>query len=524
MTTERPGDDLMMADKLKNPLRAGTRVGQRIDPVSVVIFGATGDLTHRKLVPALFSLAQEGQLPADFNIIGFARRPWSHDDFRQKMLEGVREFSRVPLENDSDWERFAHDLYYVRGHFTEPEEYQGLDQFLTQQAQQSNSPDNRLYYLAAPPQFYADIIANLGQAGMTHDSEAGWRRIVVEKPFGHDLASATALNEVAHNALGEHQMYRIDHYLGKETVQNILVLRFANAIFEPIWNRRYVDHVQISVAESVGVGSRAGYYDQAGVVRDIFQNHIFQILTLIAMEPPIAFEANAIRDEKVKVLRAMRPMDRQHILEDTVRAQYSAGVVEGEHVPGYCEAPKVAEDSQTATYAAFKWYVDNWRWQGVPFYMRSGKRLVTRATEVSIHFKRPPHMLFDASSEERMRANVLTLRVQPDEGIALRFETKVPGQGIVQRAVTMEFSYGASFGTDSSPDAYERLLLDAMRGDATLFARHDEIEWAWKLIDPVIEGWQNSEAPPLETYEAGTWGPDAADALLARDGRQWRRL
>jgi glucose-6-phosphate 1-dehydrogenase len=513
-----------MVEPPENPLRAGARIGKHIDPVAVVIFGATGDLTRRKLVPALFSLAQEGQLPAGFNIVGFARRPWSHDEFRQKMLEGVKQFSRVALQNDSEWERFASDLYYVPGHFTEQERFLALDQFLTQQAKQNNRPDNRLYYLAAPPQFYADIISNLGQAGMTHDTGAGWRRIVVEKPFGHDLDSAMALNEVAHSVLDEHQVYRIDHYLGKETVQNILVLRFANAIFEPIWNRRYVDHVQISVAESVGVGSRAGYYEQAGVVRDIFQNHILQILTLVAMEPPIAFEANAIRDEKVKVLRAIRPMDRQHILEDTVRAQYAAGVVEGEHVPGYCEEPGVAEDSQTATYAAFKWYVDNWRWQGVPFYTRSGKRMVTRATEVSIHFKRPPHLLFAASSEAQMRANVLTLRVQPDEGIALRFETKVPGQGIVQRAVTMEFSYGESFGADTSPDAYERLLLDAMRGDATLFARSDEIEWAWKLIDPVIEGWQGDEAPPLETYESGTWGPDGADALLARDGREWRRL
>jgi glucose-6-phosphate 1-dehydrogenase len=513
-----------MVESPDNPLRAGARIGKHIDPVAVVIFGATGDLTRRKLVPALFSLAQEGQLPAEFNIVGFARRPWSHDDFRQKMFEGVKQFSRVTLQNDSEWERFASDLCYVPGHFTEQERYQALDQFLAQQARQHNHPDNRLYYLAAPPQFYADIISNLGQAGMTRDTGAGWRRIVVEKPFGRDLDSAMALNEVAHSVLDEHQVYRIDHYLGKETVQNILVLRFANAIFEPIWNRRYVDHVQISVAESVGVGSRAGYYDQAGVVRDIFQNHILQILTLVAMEPPIAFEADVIRDEKVKVLRAMRPMSRQDILADTVRAQYTAGVVEGEHVSGYCEAPGVAEDSQTATYAAFKWHIDNWRWQGVPFYMRSGKRLVTRATEVSIHFKRPPHLLFEASSEAQMRANVLTLRVQPDEGIALLFETKVPGQGIVQRSATMEFSYGASFGADSSPDAYERLLLDAMRGDATLFARSDEIEWAWTLIDPVIEGWQGDEAPPLETYEAGTWGPDGAEALLARDGRRWRRL
>jgi glucose-6-phosphate 1-dehydrogenase len=510
-----------------NPLREGPRMGRPPEPVSVVIFGATGDLTKRKLVPALYSLAQETRLPAVFNIVGFARRPWSHDKFREQMHDGVGQFSRYAPDGDpggARWGGFAQTLLYAQGNFDDLEAYRALDRFLSQTAQERDMPDNRLYYLAAPPQFYDVIVTNLGQAGMAKNGPAGWRHVVIEKPIGHDLTTATALNQTVHGVFAERQVYRIDHYLGKETVQNILVMRFANAIFEPIWNRRYVDHVQISVAESVGVGSRAGYYDQAGVVRDIFQNHILQILTLVAMEPPIAFEADAIRDEKVKVLRAMRPAGAHEIADHTVRAQYGPGVIDGQHVPGYCEEPGVADGSQTATYAAVKWYIDNWRWQGVPFYMRSGKRMATRATEVSVHFKRPPHLLFDAMDDEALRSNVLALRVQPDEGIALRFEAKLPGQGVVRRPVTMDFRYGASFGMAAPPDAYERLLLDAMLGEATLFTRADEIEWAWRLIDPILEGWQGEHAPPLEVYEAGTWGPTGADALPERDGRRWRRL
>lgn len=512
---------------IQNPLREGRRIGRTVEPVSVVIFGASGDLTRRKLVPALFSLAQENRLPAVFSIVGAARRPWSHDEFREKMRSGVGQFSRYAPDGNlsaTSWEGFARNLFYVPVSFGDLDAYRRLDAFLSERARERSVPDNRLYYLAAPPQSYDVIVTNLGAAEMTRDGEAGWRRVVIEKPFGHDLASATALNGIVHGVFAERQVYRIDHYLGKETVQNILVFRYANAIFEPIWNRRYVDHVQISVAESVGVGSRAGYYDQAGVVRDIFQNHILQILTLVAMEAPIAFEADAIRDEKVKVLRALRPVGEHEITTHTVRARYGPGVIDGERVPGYLEEPGVPADSQTATYAAMKWYVDNWRWQGVPFYMRSGKRMPTRATEISIHFKRPPHLLFDAMDDEALRSNVLALRVQPDEGISLRFEAKLPGQGVMRRSVAMAFQYGASFGLDVSPDAYERLLLDAVLGDATLFARSDEIEWAWRLIDPVLEGWQTNNVPPLEAYEAGTWGPAGADNLLESDGRRWRRL
>jgi glucose-6-phosphate 1-dehydrogenase len=494
------------------------------EPASLVIFGASGDLTARKLLPALFNLAQQGRLPDTFNIVGFARRPWSQEEFRARMYDGIRQFGAglPPEESSSAWESFAQRIHYVQGSFDTPESFVELDRFLLDLASSRQMPDNRLYYLAAPPQSYDEIVENLGCAHMAEEA-SGWRRIVVEKPFGTDLASAQHLNRELHNCFKEEQIYRIDHYLGKETVQNILVLRFANAIFEPIWNRRYVDHVQISVAETVGVGSRAGYYDQAGIVRDIFQNHILQILTLVAMEPPIAFEADAIRDEKVKVLRALRPIKLEESAAHTVRAQYGAGNIDGQLVPGYCEEPGVAPDSQTPTYAAIKWYLDNWRWQGVPFYVRSGKRMPSRVTEVSIHFKRPPLLLFKAVNDEELRANVLVVRIQPDEGISLCFEAKLPGQGMMRSSVTMDFTYSKAFGAAATPDAYERLLLDALLGDATLFTRSDEIEWAWRQIDPILGGWQSEYAPPLETYAAGTWGPRGAEELLERDGRRWRQ-
>jgi glucose-6-phosphate 1-dehydrogenase len=519
----------MASDKKKsqseeNPLRDGPRVGKPPEPVSVVIFGASGDLTDRKLLPALFSLASESRLPLSFNIVGFARRPWSHDEFRAKMKEGVKSFSRYKPDSGSAWDSFAENVFYIPGDFDVPENFVKLDTFLQDKATERQMPDNRVYYFAAPPQSYDEIIRNLDHAKMSHDSSAGWRRIVIEKPFGNDLASAIALNKVVHHAFDEPQVYRIDHYLGKETVQNILVMRFANAIFEPIWNRSYVDQVQISVAESVGVGSRAGYYDTAGVVRDIFQNHILQLLTLIGMEPPVALEADAIRDEKVKVLRAMRIPTPDDVRANTIRAQYMGGTVDGERVSSYMEEVGVADDSKTATYAAMKWHIDNWRWQDVPFYVRSGKRMPTRATEISIHFKRPPHLLFDAADDEAMRSNVLALRIQPDEGISLQTEAKTPGQGMHRRPVTLDFRYGTSFGITEPPDAYERLLLDAMLGEATLFTRSDEIERAWSLIDPVLAVWHDDPDVPVHAYEAGTWGPDAADELLERDGHRWRRI
>lgn len=508
----------------RNPLRAGTRVGQSPDPVSIVIFGATGDLTARKLVPALFSLLRENHLPATYNIIGFARRDWGDNGFKEQMQQGVGAHGRYKPNDTQIWDGFARNLFYVQGSFDDHRAYQALDVRLQALAQERGMPDNRLYYLSAPPQTYPDIIKGLGNAGMTTNTEDGWRRIVIEKPFGYDLDTAIDLNEVVHRVFAESQVYRIDHYLGKETVQNILVLRFANAIFEPLWNREYVDHVQISVAESVGVEGRAGYYDTSGVVRDIVQNHILQLLTLIAMEPPVAFEADAIRDEKVKVLRSVRPITSAQLATQTVRAQYGSGTIDGTSVPGYLNEENVPESSTTPTFTAIEWYIDNWRWTDVPFYMRSGKRMTRRATEISIHFKRPPHLLFDSSDDEVLRANVLVIRIQPDEGISLRFEAKLPGAGIVRRSVTMDFGYGTSFGITDPPEAYERLLLDAVLGDATLFARSDEIEWAWKLVDPIIQGWRADDGPLLEVYESGTWGPEGAENLLGRSGRHWRRL
>jgi len=512
-----------------NPLREGPRLGSPPAPVSLVIYGATGDLTQRKLVPALYSLAQEELLPATINIVGFARRPWSDEDFRAHLLDGVQHYARYEVADShgAQWTGFADDLYYVQGNFDAREAYGQLDHFLAQKAAERGMPDNRLYYLATPPEYYAEIVESMGALDMSRDRDSGWRRIIIEKPFGVDLSTAQSLNGVVHKVFDERQVYRIDHYLGKETVQNILVLRFANAIFEPVWNRRYVDHVQISVAESVGVETRAGFYDKAGVIRDIFQNHALQVLTLIAMEPPVAFEADAIRDEKVKVLRAMRVIQPEEVPSSTVRAQYEPGTVDGERVPGYCDVEGVAPHSQTPTYAAIRWFIDNWRWQGVPFYIRSGKRMPLRATEVAIQFKRPPHLLFaahESASDDAMRANVLAIRVQPDEGISLRFEAKLPGQGVIRRPVTMDFRYRTSFGIADPPEAYERLLLDAMLGDATLFARSDEIEHAWRQVDPILNAWQSSDDPLLEVYEAGTWGPEGAEKLMARDGRQWRRL
>jgi len=512
---------------MENPLREGKRIGRAPEPVAMVIFGATGDLTARKLVPALFSLAVENRLPPNFRVIGFARTPWTHEEFREEMRKGVKEHGRYDPEKDrAVWDSFARNFYFVPGNFRDDADFAKIDDLLHQQHRDLEIPDNRVYYLAAPPQFFDDIVTNLGAAKMAENTHDGWRRIVIEKPFGHDLESAHQLNRMLHNVFDEKQVYRIDHYLGKETVQNILVFRFANAIWEPIWNRNLVDHVQISVAESIGIEDRADYYDKAGIVRDIFQNHIMQLLTLVAMEPPVAFQADAIRDEKVKVLRAMHPIPIDQVRLDSVRAQYAPGVVEGKRVTGYLDEEDVPNTSTTPTYAALKMNIDNWRWQDVPFYLRSGKRMPTRATEISIHFKQPPHLLFEDDSDEdaELRPNVLAIRVQPDEGIALRFEVKAPGYGTQQRSVTMDFRYGISFGTTSLPDAYERLLLDVMLGDATLFAREDEIERAWELIDPLLQAWETDAAPPLERYEAGTWGPVGADQLMQTAGRHWRRL
>ena len=474
-------------------------------PTTLVIFGASGDLTRRKLIPALFSLFTKQRLPERMNILGFSTRPLSDDAFRNHVREHLQ--GAPPLSTSSEWDSFAARLTYQSGNFTRPEDFASLAEHLDRLAP---DPCARLYYVAAPPDMYAAIIAGLASAGLMR-STGGWRRIVIEKPFGSDLASARALNTALHQVASEPQIYRIDHYLGKETVQNVLVFRFANAVFEPIWNRNYIDHVQITVAEDLGVEHRGKSYDRVGVVRDMFQNHLLQLLSMVAMEPPTSFNADALRDEKHKLLTAIRPPRAEEAAVATVRAQYS----------GYCEEPGVDPSSQTPTFAAVRLYIDNWRWHGVPFYLRSGKRMPRKVTEVVLQFKRPPHLMFPLPPGADITPNILALCLQPDEGIHLRFEAKQPESQIELRSVDMEFHYRDSFGVSAIPDAYERLLLDALNGDASLFTRSDEIEAAWAWVDSIEAGWGPAGAAALESYEPGSWGPAQAEAFIARDGRTW---
>jgi glucose-6-phosphate 1-dehydrogenase len=492
-------------------------------PAAIVIFGATGDLTQRKLVPALYSLATDQLLAPETAIVGVARSDLSDDEFRARMRTAVETHARVPVDDDI-WEGFAHRLSYIAAPFDHADGYARLRSHLERLDAELGTRGNRLFYLATAPEFFPVIAEQLGGAGLTDEPDDGERfaRLVVEKPFGMDLASARELHARLNAVFRERQVYRIDHYLGKETVQNLLVLRFGNAIFEPLWNRRYIDHVQITVAEDLGVGTRGGYYDQSGALRDIVQNHMMQLLSIVAMEPPARFESREVRDEKVKVLRAVPPFDAETAHRDAVRGQYGPGWIAGERVPGYREEPGVDPNSTTETYVAMRLEVDNWRWAGTPFYLRTGKRLPRRATEVAIQFKPAPHLPFESTAVETLEPNLLLLRIQPDEGASLRFLAKVPGPQIDLRVVSMDFAYGSAF-LRSSPEAYERLLLDALLGDSTLFTRWDEVERAWEILDPLIQVWQ-SDAPDLHEYPAGTWGPEEADRLMERDGRQWRRL
>lgn len=490
---------------------------------TIVIFGGSGDLARRKLVPALFELHRQGLLAPETAIVGFARSVGSDEAWRDDLAAALEEHGRGGADAE-ERRTFAARLHAVRGDLGSDASYAELKRRLEAIEAERGLPGNRLYYLAIPPSGIGGAARRLGAAGLVHPVEGSgpWSRLVVEKPFGHDLASAHALNEAVHSSFRERQLFRIDHYLGKETTQNILVFRLGNGIFEPLWNRRYVDHVQITVAESIGVEGRGKFFEEAGIFRDVVQNHLLQLLCLVAMEPPVAFEANVVRDEKVKVLRSVRPPSPQEVLRDTVRGQYAAGTIGGKAVPGYREEPDVAAGSVRETYAAWKLQIENWRWAGVPFYLRAGKRLPKRVTEIAITFKTPPIALFRHAGCAVGEPNVLVLRIQPDEGIALRIGAKRPGPTMRVETVKMDFRYAEHFG-EATPDAYERLLLDALHGDGTLFARRDEVEAAWELVEGVLDVWAESPPPDLPNYEAGTWGPEAATELLARDGRRWRR-
>jgi len=490
----------------------------------LTIFGASGDLTKRKLIPALYNLALEKRLPERFAVVGYARSEMSHEEFRQKMHETVSKFSRTGLKEESVWQQFASALYYVQGSYEGLEGYQKLKQFIDGFDRGSRVPPVRVFYLATPPELYGSVVQQIAAVGLTcHENDGEPRtRVIIEKPFGTDLETARELNRRVHEVLDEKQIYRIDHYLGKETVQNIMVFRFANAVFEPIWNRRYVDHVQITAAETVGVENRGGYYDKSGVVRDMFQNHLLQLLCLTAMEPPVAFGADATRDEKGKLLRSVRPVTPDTVAEFAVRGQYGRGRVGGKEVVGYREEPDVGKDSPAPTYAAIKFYVDNWRWEGVPFYLRSGKRMPKRVTEIAIQFKRPPLLLFrTCAAVDDVSPNVLVMRIQPDEGVSLTFEVKPPGPEICVSPLSLDFKYEQAFG-NTSPEAYETLLEDCIEGDSTLYTRHDWVEEAWALVDPIIKTWDRSKPTSFPNYEAGSWGPREADEFMQRDGRRWR--
>lgn len=493
------------------------------DPCVLVIFGASGDLARRMLLPALYDLAHDRRLPPRFAVVGFARSAWNDDKFREVVKNSVKKFSRRSLD-EAVWESFSANLRYLPGYYGEGDSHERLCSSLESIDTELGTGGNRLYYMAVPPDTAETIIMNLRPDAQPNPGDTGpWTRLIVEKPFGRDLDSAKELNRLIHSTFPEESVFRIDHYLGKETVQNILVFRFANGVFEPIWNRRYIDHIQITVAESLGVGDRGGYYDRSGALRDMVQNHIMQLLALVAMEPPIAFDGRAVRNEKVKVFNALRRMAPDEVASSTARGQYAAGWIGGEEVSSYVEDAAV-EKSSTETYVAMRLFVDNWRWADVPFYIRTGKRLPKRATEIAIQFRKAPLLLFrDIANKSDMEPTVLTIRIQPNEGISMKFLTKVPGAPMQIRPAMMDFLYGAAFANEA-PSAYETLLLDALQGDATLFTRADEVEAAWEIMTGILEGWAQMPPKDFPNYEAGTYGPAEADELIERDGREWRRL
>jgi glucose-6-phosphate 1-dehydrogenase len=493
--------------------------GSPAGPCAMVLFGAGGDLTKRKLIPAMHNLAQSKLLPEQFAIIGVSIEPWSDDQFRKQMTEDVLRFSGEQIDKES-WDWFAKRLYYVSGDFKDPALYSKLAKKLNDVDNEQKTEGNYLFYLATSPEFFPIVAKQLGAAGLTKQDASHWRRVVIEKPFGHDLPTAVALNRALLEVLEEKQIYRIDHYLGKETVQNILAFRFANGIFEPVWNRRYVDHVQVTVAEELGVELRGGYYEGAGALRDMVPNHIFQLITLSAMEPPISFDADSLHDEQTKVLRAIQSFVPERVLDQAVRGQYGEGVIDGKHVPAYRSEPQVAPDSRTPTFVAIALHIDSWRWAGVPFYIRTGKRLAGRYTQVVIRFRRPPLVLFRKTSVENITPNELVINIQPKEGISLSFEAKIPGPAVRLGAVNMDFRYSDYFGTTPST-GYETLLYDCMMGDPTLFQRADMVEAGWSVVQPILDLW--SALPPRDfpNYAAGSWGPQQSDELLRREGREW---
>src|SRR5216110_1001823 len=503
-----------------NPLREGISARAVPQPCTIVIFGATGDLTNRKLIPALYNLAADGDLPPAVAIVGFARREKNDEQFRAELEEATRKFSRQAVR-DEIWKTFAQSIFYHQSEFGDEAGYEALVKRLEKVDKERGTRGNRLFYFATAPDQFEPILKHLKAAGLNETRKGSWARVIVEKPFGTDLASARELNRIVRTSFSEEQTYRIDHFLGKETAQNILVLRFANAIFAPLWNTHYIDHLQITAAGTLGVETRAGFYEHAGALRHMVQNHLLQLLCLTAMEPPTDLGADSIRDEKVKIVRSLRRMTAEEIGRNVVRGQYTEGAIHGDPVVGYRQEQNVNPYSQTETFVALRLFIDDWRWADVPVYMRVGKRLPKSATEISIHFKKAPPVLFNKDLHD---LNVLVIRIQPDEGISLRIHAKVPGTSFRIEPVKMDFHYGTSFGK-ASPEAYERLLLDAMSGDATLFARRDEVEEAWAFIDPIEEAWHaKKDAPGLFFYAAGSWGPEEADDLLARDGRAWRRL